>query len=1343
MFRLFILCWLISFVLFTSCSSKEASNKQEQSFLVISNDISNQQITSFAEDALGHIWIGTSRGANKFVANKFRQYFNSDDSLSLCDNMIQQIYKDSQDRLWFATTNGVCIYTDKDYFRKIPIENYSQNAVELLEDKEGRIFLNMVEQLCEYRPQENKFVVVIPDFDKEEKWSNKCFIDENGDLWAVSGWSIRCYDTSNKELKTKINTTNYTHYSFLHNNRELWIASGSSLSIFDTQVGQFITLPAVLKNHPVLSKTIVLSIHPYSNSSLLLNTAKGLFLYNFLTETVIHQSEDRFPFQAPDFKITALFTDSHKNLWIGSSDQGFVTKYNYQERFNNNSYLSSQFNKKSVTSVSMDKSDNLWITTSLDGVFLYSADDKKVHKMNVGSFFPTEDFLPTQVSRIFVDKDNYIWLIAEQNWLIQCKLFRNQLIREKTFWLPTSISCMVQDENGTTYAAGFNNNIYILHPDEKDFQAIAIYPPLFVFTPGMSILSTGELFLSSFNQNLCIIQTDDWKIDKINILEHIKRTLFIPTCVLEDSGGDIWIGTYANHLFRYFKQSQQIENIQGAACTDIVSIQEDLQGNIWIGTLFGLSKCDRTTHRFVNFYKSDGIGGNQFNERSACRMNDGTLIFGGTHGLTFFNPMDVTFKQDIPLLFEELKIHNRLIFPYRDNYIDKHLSYNPVIRLKHNQNSFSLSFAALEYCEYERVHYYYMLEGFDKIWIDAGDNREAYYSNVPAGKYTFKVKITDKENTIVEVENAISVLISPSPLLSGWAYAAYIILFAGFSFFIVRLLQRMRKEKELALQAQREKEQEERVNQMNMSFFANISHEFRTPLTMISGPVMQLCDNPVITGDNKKLLFIVQRSVNRMLKLVNQLMDFNKLENDVLQLKVKPVDIISELNRLIDIFRLNANNKQINLITKGLEDRFVMWIDSDKLDEIMGNLLSNAMKFTPAGGKIILSFDLISQEEAAILFHLREKDISTQYVKLTVADTGKGIPEDKLENIFERYYQIAGNNQETYNWGTGIGLYYARRLAELHHGYIKAAKSEEGALFTFLLPVDEHIYTVNEKEPDTGEQKDIFPLQTDEQYRGLSDEYPDKEPYKIIVVDDDSEIIHYLKTLLSSYYHVIACYEVNSAMKIVEEESPDLILSDVVMPDISGYDFCRMIKNNLQLCHIPVVLVTAKTTVESQVAGLNTGADAYVTKPFDPAYLLALINSQLKNRENVRKLLGSKTQTDKIEQNILSPQDNVFMTELYRLMETELSNPELNISRMTEVLKISRTKLYYKIKGLIGTNPNAFFKTYKLNRAAELLLEGKYNISEISDITGFSTLPHFSASFKKQFGVSPSEYYGE
>ena len=1307
-----------------SCAEAEQIITTTNKSFVISADISNQQINSFAEDALGHIWIATARGANKHKVYEFHQYFKSEDSLSISGNQVNQIFRDSQNRLWFCTSSGVCIYTEKDCFKHIGIETQSQNALQIFEDKQGRIFLNMVVELCEYDEESNKFRVVIPDFDSDGKWNNRCFIDAKGDLWSVSGSYIRSFDAETKRLKSRTNFDNFIHYAFLRDNGELWIASGITLSVFDTETERFVELPDVIRRHPVLSQLVTTYIHSYSDSELLINTYHGLFLYNFLSQTLIHQSEDGFPFVAPDSKITTMFTDSQKNLWIGSNDQGFVVKYSYQERFNNNSYLVSQFENKSVTSITADRDENLWMTTFLDGIFVYDVKNKLIRPIDTSALFPENKYFTNHVKDIFIDREDFLWLITSTDRLIKCRFDGHRLRLINDYLLQTSITAMAEDNHGTLYAIGFNHNIYVLQKDDVEFKQKQLYDPgTYVFTSALMRLADGNLCVSSFGKNILIINPNDWSIKEIDF-QSITKELVIPTVVFEDARGDIWIGTLIKGLYRYRRATNKLSEIEGTACTDIAAIQEDMYGNIWVSTLFGLSKFDRLTEKIINYYKSDGIGGNQFNERSACRTSDGTLIFGGTHGLTFFNPSHFNVKKDVPLLFENLKIHHQLVVPYLSNSIDRHLSYQPAIRLKHTQNSFSISFTALDYSEFERMNYEYLLEGHDKMWMDAGDSHEAYYSNLFAGKYVFRVRMTDKDNTQIEAENAIEVHISPAPAATGWAICIYLILFALAAFFAIRLGRKIKKDRENALLLKREKEQEEMLNKMKMSFFANVSHEFRTPLTMISGPIKMLCDNETITNDNKKLLYIVQRSVRRLLKLINQLLDFNKLEYDDLKLKVCQADIVSELNHIIDIYRLNAHNRNINLITVALEDPFRMWLDTDKLDKIMGNLLINAMKFTPSGGKIVVSFDVVDDN-----------------VIITVHNTGKNIPEDQLEKIFERFYQIDGE-QGRYNWGTGIGLYYSRRLAELHHGTIMAANAAEGgAIFTLQLSAHESAYLQDEKFVDNGEQRNLLPIPTEAQYNGQPQEQSGDVKTKILVVDDDSEIVHYLKTMLSAHYKVISCFDAASAIKIIEEETPELILSDVMMPDMSGYEFCRTIKDDIHFCHIPVILVTAKTTIEDQVEGLDTGADAYVTKPFDPGYLLALIKSQLKNRDNVRRLLSKETKTDNItEKNMLSPQDNVFMTELYLLMETELSNSELNINRMTEVMKISRTKLYYKIKGLTGSNPHIFFKTYKLNRAAEFLREGKLNISEISDITGFSTLPHFSASFKKHFGVSPSEY---
>ena len=538
-----------------------------------------------------------------------------------------------------------------------------------------------------------------------------------------------------------------------------------------------------------------------------------------------------------------------------------------------------------------------------------------------------------------------------------------------------------------------------------------------------------------------------------------------------------------------------------------------------------------------------------------------------------------------------------------------------------------------------------------------------------------------------------------------------------------------------ARQAQMEKEQELRTNQMNMSFFANIAHEFRTPLTMIAGPVGQLAKSDSIDGEERSLLSIAQRSIQRMFKLVNQLMDFNKLENDSLRLSVEQIDVVKLMNDICDTFEFNAKEKGLTLNRFGMEDQLMAWTDGDKLEKIVTNLLSNALKFTPRGGRIDVQLDVVDNK-----------------VKVSVADTGKGIPEEQCENIFKRYYQLDNQTKAVVNWGTGIGLYYARRLAELHHGSLTAGNREEGtgAMFTLVYPMNEQAYTKEERRPLEGDGVADYrivdsPASVAPHLSSLTSHLSNDDDNRptILIVDDDTEIINYMRLLFSNDYRLITCLDADTALEEMRAEEPNIVLSDVAMPGKDGYQLCQEIKQDIQLSHIPVILVTAKITAENQVEGLNVGADAYVTKPFEPAVLSALIQSQLKNRDRVRKLLAKATTTeDEGVDNALSEQDKHFMEELYKLMEEELSNSELDVTRITKMLYISRTKLYYKIKGLTGETPSSFFRTYKLNRAAELLKGGKHTVAEIADMTGFSTQSHFSVVFKKQFGVTPTEYKG-
>lgn len=1331
----FVLLPGIVLFLMIACKQKELSplDADTEKELVLSSHLSNQKVTSFCEDQYGQIWIGTFRGINKYDGNNYHQYFCVDDSTGLPDNNITSTLRDSKNRLWITTVNGICYYNEHGYFTRIKIPNGNKNFVNTYEDKTGRIFFTTGLAFYQYDENNNQIVKKIDKLDKIQTFHVTCQIDDKNIIWVCAPSSIKGYRSDNFKKVAELPISGYPLNSFLLDGHKLWLCGYSGFQIFDTHTRKFLPAPNVLKTIN-LPHDIINIIHPYGKDGLLLNTSKhGLWLYNYANNQLIHQNDKNFPFDLGDMQVSHIFTDSKGNLWLGSDDEGVKTIYRYQDMFKGHLALQRAIGKQSVIAITPDKDNHVWIVTKKNGLYVY--DIKTRQTQNIQQIRPSSnEDKKNIVTNIFVDQDNYTWLANIED-AKKCKYDGKHLsiLNSYPIFLPMDFA---QDNTGNIWMSTASVNTYCVSAKNGVMTKKQVFPSSFTFIPSLSKLKNGNLLISAFYKP--IIEMDsktyefkEFKVDTADWRKSIKRSVFIPTKTFQDSKGNIWFGTVTNGLLRYDAKTHHIAPIPGLSCSDISSMEEDNNGNLWISTMYGLNKLDTKTNKVTIYNEADGIGGFQFYDRASCKLQDGTLIFGGTHGLTIFNPQNVSTNQPIKLLFENLKVHNEVIIPSEKECIKTSMENAKEIHLGYKQNSFSISFSAIDYSDYKRIHYFYKMSGFDNSWIDAGSNTAANYSNLPAGCYTFQVKIVGNDNNQTLAEKSIKVTISPEPWNSWWAWCLYILIIGSIAYELYRLKLRINIEKDMARKAEEEKEQELRINKMNMSFFANISHEFRTPLTMISGPVEQLCESNDISKYNKQLLTIINRSVVRMLHLVNQLLDFNKLENDTLRLHVKQTDIITEIQRIMDLFIVNTEEKGITLNCHGLEGSYLMLLDADKFEKIINNLMSNAMKFTPRGGKIDVTLDTERNYKGE------------QYVKITVADTGKGIPQNELENIFKRYYQLNNQSTGTINWGTGIGLYYARNLAILHHGELKASNRKEGtgAIFTLTLPSQESKYAQSEMEHQKEDQLKSFPINGKEKVADkiAQEDSTDNRP-KILIVDDDTEVVHYLRTLLASSYRIIYRFDAESALKATREEEPNLILSDVVMPGMSGYDLCKEIKQDIQLCHIPVILVTAKTTPENQVEGLNCGADAYVTKPFTPKVLMAMINSQLINREKAKTILNNATETDKNVEEVLSPQDKTFMDELYKIMETELANSELDVNKVTELMHISRTKLYYKVKGLTGENPSVFFKTFKLNRAATLIAEGKYNISEIAYMTGFNTLSHFSTSFKKQFGCSPSEY---
>jgi signal transduction histidine kinase/ligand-binding sensor domain-containing protein/DNA-binding response OmpR family regulator len=1307
-------------------------NKDEEHAIVVAQELSNSRVQCIEEDATGQMWIGTFRGLNRYDGHEYHQYFCTDDSLGLPDNNVQGLLCDQKGRLWVATVNGVCRYTRRDCFERVPMQTSNHNARKLLMDSKGRIFVYNGIEVLVYDELHNIFLSRIQRQTINQSWGD-CFIDASGDILIVSPEGLQIYasDTFKQRMELKHpEGLGFFYFAMLSNG--LLLSSGNgTLLILDTKSRQQVPLSAEMSSRLLAHGSAVQAACLLENNTILLSTShNGLFEMNLLTHTMVGEGDAGFSVPAPDGYVTQIFQDSRKNIWMGTYDKGLFVDYYYKEKFGgSDNYLNRVISNSSVFAVAMDKQENLWISTLMKGVFVYHTSTQKAEQITIEGLPAGET--KNAVTHIFCDRDGQLWL-STTNIVMKAR-YDGSRLHILGQWLVPMTMDFEQTDDGTVWAASSSTYVFAFRPGSNEMEPRQTFNVDYTFIPSLLKLRDGSMLISAFYQNIVRMEPQTGKLSQLEIPDMarcILRSVYIPTDMHQDAKGSVWIGTVSNGLLRYDPQTNTMSRIPNLSCSDVAGIEEDRQGNLWISTMKGLNRLDAKTGRITSLYKADGIGGDEFTDRASCQLPNGSLVFGGTEGITMFNPADIDTLLQVPLRFCDLKIHNQLVRPSVDGPIEAMLDSCREVRLAHDQNSFSLSFTALDFGEFERVHYYYKLDGFDKDWIDAGSNHTASYANLSSGTYTFRVKSTDSASDETNSEErTLRVVVAPAPAMAWWAWLIYLALASALAYYLYRNARRVVHARRAARQAQMEKEQELRTNQMNMSFFANIAHEFRTPLTMIAGPVGQLVKRSSLSEEDRGLLSITHRNIQRMFKLVNQLMDFNKLENDTLRLSVEQIDVASVISGVCDYFIYNARERGVTINRFGMDDTLMAWADGDKLEKILTNLISNALKFTPRGGYIDVAVDVTGDQ-----------------VKVSVADTGKGIPEAQRENIFKRYYQLDNQTKGIINWGTGIGLYYSRRLAELHHGNLVAGNRESGtgAVFTLTFPMNEDAYTAEERRPLESDGVADFrvidapvPVPSDSSPREESEGLP-----TILVVDDDTEVVNYMRVLFSQDYRLITCTDADTALEEIRAEEPNLVLSDVAMPGKDGYELCQEIKQDIQLCHIPVILVTAKITAENQVEGLNVGADAYVTKPFDPAVLSALIQSQLKNRDRVKKILSTSTTTEEVVVDVLSDQDKHFMEELYKLMEEELSNSELDVTRITKLLLISRTKLYYKIKGLTGETPSNFFRTYKLNRAAELLKSGKYTVSEIADLCGFSTQSHFSVVFKKQFGVTPTEYKG-
>jgi len=997
------------------------------------------------------------------------------------------------------------------------------------------------------------------------------------------------------------------------------------------------------------------------------------------------------------FRATVGYKDSKGNIWIGSNGHGYRLISGQPRLFNRNYVLCEAMKDINVISLDADDSDGLWMAATDNRLF--HAVGETVSRVQ----------LPAGVSGLRVllcdniSKD--LW-IGAGNTLLRCSQEEPLHVRER-FILEGDVRSLTLDGKGTIYAGLSNGSVFVHGP--SSVKAIKLKSPRTVYD--LKVISDGSVWITQFRENISVYNPDTGVLDTLDYKKDVGEAFHLLS-IFEDQSGDIYFPTRDYDLLHYDKSEKKFDFITGFSCSRLAAIGQTAKGDMWLSSNHGLNLWKRDEGKIIPFFSQSGIGGDQFNGRAVCTLSDGTVVFGGTHGITTCHEVETMVDQPSPLLFEHLLVNNTAApaGSWKGSLYD-----GPQVRLAYNQNTLTISYASLDYPQAQTSWYSYKLEGFDKMTYTAGNEHVARYSNLPPGKYRFHLWHDSVLGT-EPVEAVLPITIRPAPWMSLWAFIIYALILAGLLAIGIWFTRREIRMKVAMEQSVREKEHEQYVNRMNMNFFANMAHEFRTPLTMIAGPISQLRESDEVGDSQKRMLGVVQLSVDRMMKLANHLLDFNKLDADALELKpVANFDLAAQLRKTAEMFSVNAKRFGIRLETEGLDTTCRTSVDPDQLESIMENLLSNAFKYADrTDGEGWVCIRLLSDSDR---------------ISIQVENKGNPIPAEQLQKIFDRYYQIREHADHQLMPGTGIGLYYAKALAEKMGGDLTAENLEGTVRFTLSLPAN----AVDESSQEEIQDDPVI----------VEDDINDEDAFgkrTVLVVDDDVDLANYMSMILSPYYKVLCAYDAAQASEIAcSKEMPDLVLSDIVMPGTDGIELCKSLKGNLVTCHIPVILVTAKVGVDNEVQGLDSGADAYVTKPFDPMYILALIKSILRNRDLLKGELTSSTDIVEIDAALIGPQDKEFIDTLYKIMEEQIDNPNFDIQGVAEKMHVSRSKLFYKVRNLTGMSPLHLFRTYRLNVAANLLKSGKFNVSEVADKVGFSSLSYFSKSFKQQFGVLPKD----
>ncbi len=1275
-------------------------------------------IYALEEDRQKNLWIGTQNGLNRYIPEKDafeRIAFDPKNANSISDKIILSIYADRSGKVWFGTNQGLSMLENGSSrkFKKIyQKDGLAGNSVyTIFEDSKGNIWVGTTTGLSRLSFKEGKYHI-------------QSFYHRAGDPGSISGNSIRTIAEDGKG--------------------RIWIGSESEgLNLFLPESHSFKRFRYSALQPNALSNDIVRKIMPDGKGNLWIATMNGLNILDTQTlgfTTYKHDADNRKSLS--DNSIKEIFQDDQGSIWIGTMFGGVNVAHRNTIPFTVFKYSKYRNSISSDISsvIAADNDQNLWIGTEGQGLNFYNV-KTGLFKKYINDPRDPGSLSNNTIKAIFNDRKGRIWIGLYQGGL---ELFIPSTGKFKHYPPGRNglsqgyLSSISEDDQGRLLLGTSSKGLNIFDHEKESFQVIDDQPGhglklsssyirfayqdtkknLWVGTPrGLNFLPPGANHFSVFSKD-----------DKTK--GSLKSSQI--TCIWEDRLGHIWVGTMRGGLSLYHPDSKSFSTYtraQGLASDNIIDVLDDNDGNLWISTDRGLSKFDYKRGVFKNYNTGDGLPTNEFNVNSAYRDIHGKLYFGSYDGLVVFTPREITENTLIPrTVFSGLKLFNKPVGINEDNGLLKQdISFTKGITFTAEQNIFSLEFVSLNYVQPQRNRYAYKLEGFEKDW-NYVTIPSASYTNLPSGNYKLLVKGSNNDGLWSKAPVVMEIRVLPPLWQTWWAYTLYFIAGGLLLYFVLRFTRRQQKLKTELYYEHLNSERQSELYQMKLDFFTRISHEIRTPLTLIFAPLEKLIKITAENGAVNLQLQNIKRNTDRLVRLISELLDFRKIESGNLSLKVSENDLVSFCHQIYESYLGLAEIKNIDYRFECEAESMLVYYDPAQMEKVFYNILSNAFKFTPDNGKIT--------------FTLKQSD---GLAKIAITDTGIGIPADLQDKIFTNFFQVKNGAAATEGWGIGLAL--AKNILDLHKGavnvYSEPANNQQQGITILqvsLLLGKNHFSDEQIVSNPIVTDKPVAVGSLDHELTKIQQVAPeDKKRHTVLVVEDNDELRDFIVQSLKHTYHILEGKNGLVGWEVATEHVPDIVVSDVTMPELNGFELCQRLKQEETTNHIPVIMLTAMASHVHQIDGLEAGADVYITKPFSIQVLELSIRNLLQGREELRQKYIKQIMLNPRKLETASPEEK-FLNRLMQLIEDGMEDPEFNVGGLVDQIGMSQTVLYKKIKALTGLSISDFIKSQRLKRAAQLLNDHKMNIAEVAYSVGFNDRKYFSKEFRKQFGVAPSEY---